>query len=84
MIETCEILYFGNSDFENSDLFGIWCLVFGISSFAYLSIPVDNKFCGRQFLQSHGTKGMNLRGADPYLSAQSQFESVIEPRRGID
>jgi len=72
---------FGVLDFVYWSLFVIWCLSFG-ALVSHLSITVDDKFCSVQFLQPHGTKGMDLRGADPYLCAQSQFESVIEPCRG--
>ena len=60
----------------------LYALCFMPFLFSDLSITVDDKFCSVQFLQPHETKGMDLRGADPYLCAQSQFESVIEPCRG--
>jgi hypothetical protein len=38
MTKTCQILSFGDLDFGHWSLFGIWCLVLGISSCTDLSI----------------------------------------------
>jgi hypothetical protein len=32
-----------------------------------LTIPIDDKFSGGQFFQTHRTEGVELRGADPDL-----------------
>jgi hypothetical protein len=76
-------ILFGILNFAHWNLFVIWCLSFG-ALFSGLSFSVDNKFGGRQFLQPHRAKGMKLGGADPNLCAQTQFEPIIEPCRGID
>jgi hypothetical protein len=39
--------------------------------FPDVSLSIDNKLGGRQLLQSHRPKGMQLRRADPDLRAQS-------------
>ncbi len=49
-------------------------------SFPYLAFSVHNKFCRRQFLQSHGAKGVEFGGANPDLCPQTQLEPVIESR----
>ena len=64
--------------------FGIWALTSKIYLPPDLSFPLDDKLGGGQFLQAHRAKGMKFRGANPYLSTQTQFEPVVKSGRGID